>query len=169
MITYLSESFFARPAIIVAKELIGCLLCCNLNDNQFSLPIIETEAYLGTEDLASHARFGKTKRNAPMFGPPGRWYVYLCYGIHSMLNIVTDAVGKPSAVLIRSLEGINGPGRLTHTLGIKQNLNNKLCHPQSNLWIAPAVKKYTIESTPRIGIDYAGPIWKEKPYRFIAK
>ena len=87
MKTFLPESFFERSAVVVAQELIGCLLCRKLDEKILTFPILETEAYLGSEDLASHARFGKTQRNAPMFGPPGRWYVYLCYGMHSMLNI----------------------------------------------------------------------------------
>lgn len=165
---FLIESFFEQSAVVVAQELIGCLLCRKLGEKIFALPILETEAYLGNEDLASHARFGKTQRNAPMFGPAGRWYVYLCYGMHSMLNIVTSPKNKPSAVLIRAIAGSQGPGRLTRALSISRDFNNQLCHPQSDLWIAPATQTYTIITTPRIGIDYAGPIWREKPYRFVA-
>jgi len=168
MQTFLPESFFVRSAVVVAQELIGCLLCRKLDEKILTFPILETEAYLGSEDLASHARFGKTQRNASMFGPPGRWYIYLCYGMHSMLNIVTNPENEPSAVLIRAIEGIQGPGRLTRGLSIHRNFNNQPCHPQSNLWIAPAITTYPIITTPRIGIDYAGPIWREKPYRFIA-
>ena len=168
MKTFLPESFFERPAVVVAQELIGCLLCRKLDEKILTFPILETEAYLGSEDLASHARFGKTQRNAPMFGPPGRWYVYLCYGMHSMLNIVTNPENEPSAVLIRAIEGIQGPGRLTRRLSIHRDFNNQPCHPQSNLWIAPATQTHPIITTPRIGIDYAGPIWREKPYRFVA-
>lgn len=168
MKSFLPEAFFKESTVTVAQKLIGCLLCRELDEKILTFPILETEAYLGSEDLASHARFGKTQRNAPMFGPPGRWYIYLCYGMHSMLNIVTQPEGKPSAVLIRSVQGIQGPGRLTRALSIHKTFNNQLCHPQSKLWIAPATQTYTIASTPRIGIDYAGPIWKEKLYRFVA-
>ena len=168
MKTFLPESFFERPAVVVAQELIGCLLCRKLNEQILTFPILETEAYLGSEDLASHARFGKTQRNAPMFGPAGRWYVYLCYGMHSMLNIVTSPENQPSAVLIRTITGSQGPGRLTRALSIHRDFNNQPCHPQSNLWIAPATQTSPIITTSRIGIDYAGPIWSEKPYRFVA-
>lgn len=165
---FLSESFFERSAVVVAQELIGCVLCREIEGKVLPYPILETEAYLDSEDLASHARFGKTQRNAPMFGPPGRWYVYLCYGMYSMLNVVTEKNGIPSAVLIRAIEGIQGPGRLTRALSIHRKFNNQLCHPQSDLWIAPATQTYTITATPRIGIDYAGPIWSQKLYRFVA-
>ena len=168
MTPFLSESFFERSAIVVAQELIGCLLCRKLNEKILAFPILETEAYLGSEDLASHARFGKTQRNAPMFGPAGYWYIYLCYGMHSMLNIVTNPENQPSAVLIRAIEGIQGPGRLTRALSIHRNFNNQLCHPQTDLWIAPAIQTYTIKATHRIGVDYAGPIWREKLYRFVS-
>ena len=131
--------------------------------------IVETEAYLGQEDLASHARFGKTKRNAPMYTAGGIWYVYLCYGMHCILNVVTEAEGHPAAVLIRSLKTHSGPGRLTKAFSITQTFNGLPCAPQTDLWLLPATEKLPFVTTPRIGINYAGSIWANKPYRFIAK
>lgn len=122
----LGRRFFARPTLVVAKEMLGKYL---VFDGQVGR-IVETEGYLGPDDLASHARSGPTKRNFLMFGPPGFVYVYTTYGLHFMLNITTEADGVAGAVLIRALEPVlgitlatNGPARLTKALGI--NLSHK--------------------------------------------
>lgn len=154
--------------------------------------IIETEAYVGPHDKASHAYRGRTKRNEVMFGPPGHWYVYLCYGMHHMLNLVTGPKDYPAAVLIRGVEGphlnkrrpsslmdyerrptslIIGPGRVTKALGIGKELNGKLVDRRNGLWIEDRGEKVNsrdIIKTPRIGIAYAEE-WKDKPLRFILK
>lgn len=142
-----------------------------LSQNRQAYQIIETEAYEGPEDLASHARFGKTARNALMFGPSGYWYVYLCYGIHCMLNIVTEVEGRASAVLIRGVQSASGPGRLTQQLSITRQFNGQRCEPNSGLWIVQNSTSIPLktQTTPRIGVAYAGPIWAQKPYRFVAK
>lgn len=158
--------FLSSDPVEVARNLIGCQLCRHLEGKVLSLEITEVEVYLGPEDLASHARFGKTKRNAVMFGPRGFWYVYLCYGMHAMLNLVTGSEGKPSAVLIRSVDGICGPGRLTKQLCVDVSFNGLTCLKQSGLWIEPWKKCQSV-ATPRIGVDYAGPIWSQKLYRFV--
>ncbi len=150
----------------IARNLIGCRLCRYRNNNVLSFEITEVEAYLGPEDLASHARFGKTKRNAVMFGPRGFWYVYLCYGMHTMLNLTTGSESAPSAILIRSVEGINGPGRLTKHLQIDLSFNGLPCSKASNLWIEQGQSREVI-TTPRIGVNYAGPIWSQKFYRYV--
>lgn len=132
--------------------------------------ITETEAYDGPDDRASHASRGRTARTEAMFGSPGRFYVYLCYGLHFMLNIVTGPEDYPAAVLIRGVLGFNGPGKLTHALKIDKNLNAQRASVRSGLWFEDrgfAVEKSFIEKTPRVGVAYAGPVWSQKPYRFI--
>ena len=133
--------------------------------------ITETEAYDGFKDKASHARRGKTARNYPMFGEAGRWYVYFTYGMHWMLNIVTEPKDYPAAVLIRAVERISGPARLTKFLKIDKRFNNKLAVRKTGLWIEDRGIKFqnsNIKKTPRIGVSYAEE-WAKKKYRFIIK
>lgn len=111
-----------------------------------------------------------TARNKVMFDQGGIWYVYLCYGVHWMLNIVTGGAGYPGAVLIRGAGEINGPGRLTKELGIRMDLNGRHCSPATGLWVEDSgakVEEHQIKTAARIGVGYAGPQWAEKPYRFI--
>lgn len=131
--------------------------------------IIEVEAYDGERDLACHARAGQTERTAVMYGPGGVWYVYLCYGVHEMLNLVVGPPGWPAAVLIRGVEGCVGPGRLTRLLGIDRRLNRQPASLASGLWIEDRgvrLPSRLIEAGPRVGVAYAGPIWARKPWRF---
>jgi DNA-3-methyladenine glycosylase len=133
--------------------------------------IVETEAYGAAHDKASHARSGKTARNAPMFDGPGTIYVYLTYGMHWLLNLVVDKKEYPSAVLIRGLEGVTGPARLTKKLQIGKGLNRKTLGKASGLWVEDrgvVIEKSDIKKTPRVGVDYAG-VWAKKPYRFVLK
>lgn len=131
--------------------------------------IVETEAYVGERDRACHASRGRTARTEVMYRTGGVWYVYLCYGVHEMLNLVTEPAEKPAAVLIRGVEGIIGPGRLTKALAIDRRLNGKTAEAASGLYledhgiVAPPRK---IVASPRVGVDYAGPIWAAKPWRF---
>src|SRR3989344_4993889 len=113
MAKILKQNFFNRPTIAVARELLGCFLCRRINGKVIRLKITEVEAYDGPRDKASHASRGKTKRNTPMFGKAGQFYVYFTYGIHWMLNIVTGPKDYPAAILIRGVEGISGPARIT--------------------------------------------------------
>ena len=151
-----------------AHDLIGCRLCWRKGDQTLSRTITETEAYTGPDDLASHASRGRTKRNEAMFGPPGIFYVYFVYGMHWMLNVVTGPVGYPSAVLIRGVEGIVGPGRLTKALRINGHLNGKAANKETGVWFSqePRPIKPKVTRSSRIGVSYAGPIWSLKPYRF---
>ncbi len=131
--------------------------------------IIEVEAYDGERDLACHARAGRTARTEVLYSAAGVWYVYLCYGIHEMLNLVVGPAGWPAAVLIRGVEGIPGPGRVTKQLGIDRTLNRAPAVPDSGLWIEDRgvrVPRRAVAATPRIGVDYAGPVWAKKPWRF---
>jgi DNA-3-methyladenine glycosylase len=170
-------SFFNRSALLVAKELLSCYLVINTVDGIQRYLITETEAYIGPHDLASHSSKGRTKRTEIMYQAGGTIYVYLIYGLHNMLNIVTGNKDYPAAVLIRAIEDtdenfnklIKGPGNVAKVLHVDRLMNGKLLGKQANLWVEfPTVKtKRKIKKTPRIGIDYAGPIWSQKEYRFV--
>lgn len=186
----LNQEFFEQNAVEVARELIGYFLCRKTKSRTEKYMIVETEAYEGSRDKASHAHRGKTLRNSIMFGKPGVWYIYFTYGMHYMLNIVCGSKGHPAAVLIRGLKSedknvnLIGPARLTRKLGIDKNFNGKKASPKNGLWIEPpslkasadakamvdkAASRGKIKRTPRIGVAYAGPIWSKKPYRFVLK
>jgi DNA-3-methyladenine glycosylase len=131
--------------------------------------IAETEAYVGQQDLACHASRGVTPRTQVMFGPAGHWYVYFVYGMHWMLNVVTDEPGIGSAVLFRTAGVWNGPAKLTRALAIDRRLNTLPVDEPSGLWIEDRglrVPRSAIARTPRIGVAYAG-AWAARPYRFV--
>lgn len=169
-----------------AEKLLGSYLCRKVGKKVLKILINEVEVYDGHDDLASHASKGKTKRTEIMFGPPGYWYVYLCYGVHWMLNLVTREQGYPAAILIRGAiaEGacppsrtvgsrrgqkIDGPGKLTKYVKIDKSLNTKKAGEESGLWIEWRRKQISgkIKKSPRIGVDYAGPIWSKKHWRYV--
>ena len=167
----LPAAWFHRDALVVARELIGCVL---VHRRRAGI-IVETEAYLGPEDLASHARFGPTARTSVMFGPGGVAYVYLCYGIHQMFNIVTGAGGSGQAVLIRAIAphaGLpddpaigRGPGKVTTALLLDRS-HDRRDLARGALFVAAApTKPPAIATGPRVGVDYAG-AWAARPYRF---
>lgn len=165
--TYLRQ----KRAVPLARWLLGKYLVRRLPDGRVDARMItEVEAYNGECDLACHARAGRTKRTEPLFAAGGIWYVYLCYGIHEMLNLVVGPEGWPAAVLIRGVEGAIGPGRVTKTLAIDRQLNAKSAlSEESGLWLedrAVKVPSRLVTATPRIGVDYAGPIWSKKHWRF---
>jgi DNA-3-methyladenine glycosylase len=165
----LTAAFFDRPADRVARDLLGARLVVRAADGTLSRHVvIETEAYLGAHDLACHGSKGLTKRNAVMFGLAGRWYVYLCYGMHWMLNVVTGAEGVPAAVLIRGAGAFSGPGRVTRGLGIDRAFDGKAAVRPTGLWLEAGepIMPRQIRRTPRIGVGYAG-IWAEKPLRYL--
>jgi len=169
----LTPEFFNRPADKVARDLLGKALLRRQGRSVTTHIITETEAYIGPQDLASHAAGGRrTKRTEIMFGQPGTLYVYFVYGMHWMLNVVTGEIGHPAAVLIRGVEGWAGPAGLTRALHITGTLNGAPACKASGLWFAecgspPA--RGAILRTARIGVDYAGPVWSAKPYRFLLK
>lgn len=168
----LSAEFFARPTLAVARELLGKFLVKADGEKEIARMITEVEVYDGFEDKASHAHKGKTLRNAAMFGEPGVWYVYFTYGVHWMLNITTREAGYPAAILIRGVEGISGPGRLTKAYGIDKLFNERPAAHATGLWIEDrgiTISPRKILRTPRIGIASAGPIWSKKPYRLLLK
>lgn len=163
----LDRKFFERSTLVVARELLGKYLVRRADGELLRARIVETEAYHGPKDKASHASRGRTPRTAVMFGPPGHAYVYLIYGMYHCLNIVTGPDTFPSAVLIRGVEGIIGPGKLCRELKINKDLNEVDITTSKELWIedgGPETGK--IKRTPRIGIDYAKE-YKDKPWRFV--
>ena len=166
----LPAPFFDRPADRVARDLLGASLVVRAADGRIARHVVhETEAYLGDHDLACHGSKGMTARNAVMFGPAGRWYVYLCYGMHWMLNVVTGPPGVPAAVLIRGAGEFVGPGRLTRGLGIDRRFDGRTAGRAAGLWFEAAfvpVPRRLIERTPRIGVGYAGD-WADAPLRFV--
>jgi len=187
----LPASFYARSVLDVAPDLLGRRLVRVLDGVRLAGYITETEAYNGAQDLACHARAGRTPRTEIMFGPPGRAYVYFTYGLHWMLNCVTHPEGDPAAVLIRAIlpvEGLeviaarragrpeaqwtDGPAKLCQALGIDGSCNGvDLTDARSGLWIEPGfpVAEQDFLRGPRIGIDYAGEPWVSMPWRYIAR
>jgi len=163
-------SLWHLPARKVAPLLLGRYLCVRGVDGKITRVLItETEAYCGPLDRASHASRGPTPRNQIMFGPPSYWYVYLCYGVHWMLNLVTGPEGYPSAVLIRGVENFSGPGRLTRALKITKAYDGCACSRRTGLWIEGSAKiptSWRRHRGPRIGVDYAGAKWAAKHYRW---
>lgn len=159
----LREAFFQRDVLEVAPELPGKHLVINNN----SYLITEVEAYRGKEDLACHASKGRTARTEIMYRDGGYIYVYLIYGMYWMLNFVTALSGNPQAVLIRGIDGFNGPGKLTRHLLIDGSYYGESVCKSSRIYVADNGIQHPIKTTPRIGIDYAGQFWAEKPWRFL--
>lgn len=170
----LPAAWFARDAVTVARDLIGCAL---VHRRRAGI-VVEAEAYLGPEDAASHARFGPTARTEVMFGNGGVAYVYLCYGIHEMFNVVTGARGEGQAVLIRAIAPLvglpddptvgRGPGKVTRALGIDRR-HDRRDLARGALYFAKVEHPagWELAAGPRIGVDYAG-AWAHRPYRFWA-
>lgn len=162
-------SFFNRPTLEVAPDLLGKFLVRKKGDELISLMINEVEAYCGEDDLACHARVGKTKRNAALYGPAGHFYMYFVYGMHWMLNIVTEKNGTAGGILIRGAGSISGPARLTKYLELSKEFYGLSASPKNGLWFedrGTLIDPESIVRTPRIGVGYAHE-WAEVPYRFL--
>ncbi|APV50913.1 3-methyladenine DNA glycosylase [Betaproteobacteria bacterium GR16-43] len=174
--TKLPRSFYDRDTIEVARDLLGKLLVHETAGGRRVGRIVEVEAYLGEHDLAAHSSKGRTERTKVMFGPPGHAYVYLIYGMHCCMNVVTQREGHASAVLLRALEPVEGlegrtqgPGLLCRAMGIDRTLN-AVDLTARTLYIASARQEpdITIVKRPRIGVDYAGH-WARRLLRFYVK
>lgn len=163
----LTESFYHRPCLAVARDLVGKLLVHRAGGQELILRISETEAYCGEADTACHARFGKTARTQPLYEKAGTSYVYLCYGIHWLMNVVTGEKEQPEAVLIRACVEAPGPGKLTKALKITGQDNRRDLVTDPDLWIASDGFQCDIRCDRRVGIDYASTADREKPWRFI--
>ena len=165
----LDKEYFSAPATALAPDLLGKLICRRTESGVIKARIIETECYFGEEDTACHAHKGKTERTKPMYESGGITYVYLCYGIHSLLNIVTGGEGHPEAVLIRGVEGATGPGRATKMMKISLKDNALPLTEASGIWLEDNGTKFEYVSLPRVGIDYASKEDRERKWRFLAK
>jgi DNA-3-methyladenine glycosylase len=164
----LDRSFYLRDVLEVAPDLLGkCLVRIGPDGSRSGFTITETEAYRGGEDLACHASRGRTPRTEVMFGPGGHVYMYLIYGMYWMLNIVTGTEGTPQAVLIRGLKEVSGPGRLTRLVGLTREHYGEDLVNSDRLWIEDTGRVPRFSTGPRIGVDYAGDPWKDKPWRYI--
>jgi len=169
----LPRTFYARDTVSVARDLLGAYLVREHDGQKKIGRIVEVEAYLGPGDLAAHSSRGVTKRTRVMFGPPGHAYVYLIYGMHHCMNVVTEPEGSGTAVLLRALEPVQGltsntrgPGLLCKAMGIDLGLNgHDLC--SDHFYIAPAPPGQVIEiaERKRVGVDYAQE-WADKLLRF---
>ena len=186
--TIIERDFFNRPTLTVARELLGQRLVREIDGQRLSGLIVETEAYIGPNDSASHASRGRTARTEVMFGPPGQTYVYFVYGMYYMLNLVTEPEGFPAAVLIRAVEPVegvavmrayrrpannevnltNGPGKLCQALAIDKTLHNWDIALGQKLWLEPGdrLPDSLVATGARIGIAYARPEDQVAPWRF---
>ena len=158
----LGYDFFHRPCLEVARDLVGKVL---VHRGQM-LRISETEAYCGETDTACHAHKGRTRRTEVMYGDAGTIYIYLCYGMHWLLNIVTGEADQPEAVLIRACMDAPGPGRLTKKLGITGTLNGKSVVDSEELWVGDDGFYCQIVTDKRIGIGYASQEDQDRLWRF---
>jgi DNA-3-methyladenine glycosylase len=169
----LRRSFFRQPATELAAALIGKILVRHIDRKAFLARVVETEAYLGPHDLASHASKGRTRRTEVLFGPAGRAYVYLIYGMYEMLNVVAGRVGEAQAVLIRAakpLDGwkadLSGPGRLTRAFRITRSEHGLDLTGDQIYFLDDPAYRARVVSGKRVGIDYARE-WKDAPLRFL--
>lgn len=189
MTSRLTESFYARDTVKVARELVGKRLVRLEGNQRISGIILETEAYQGEEDLACHCRAGRTPRTEIMYGPAGRAYIYLIYGMYWLLNFVTESEESPGAVLIRAIaprEGklviaqrrgnqpekrwTDGPGKICMALGINGDLNGlNACAREAPVFIenGPALNPALINTGPRVGLESVPEPWRSIPWRFV--
>lgn len=170
----LKREFFTRKTLTVTKDLLGKYLVRKIGKKILAGKIVETEAYIGPKDRASHAFGGKvTKRNRAEYLIGGHVYIYLVYGMYWQLNISTRPAGKPECVLIRALEpGINGPGKVCRFLKLDKSFYAEDLARSKRFWVEDrgfGVSRSQIVKKPRIGIEYAGRFWAKKPWRFYLK
>ena len=163
----LAYEFYHRDCLTVAKELVGKLLITKKGADEKCLRITETEAYFGENDTACHAHKGRTKRSEALYMDAGTVYVYLCYGIHHLMNVITGDIDDPQGVLIRACENAKGPGILTKKLGIDMSFNRRDIITDDLIRIEDDGSAFNIKTAPRIGIGYASKEDQEKPWRFI--
>lgn len=162
----LPVSFYRRDVLVVAPDLLGKYLVRRYPTGEvIRYRITDVEAYRGEEDLACHASKGRTPRTETLYSDGGRVYVYLIYGLHWLLNIVTGKAGHPQGVMIRGVEGIDGPGRVGKALALDKSLLGEPITGK-NIWVEDSGEKPAYRTAPRIGIDYAGE-WKFIEWRFL--
>ena len=165
----LGSGFFSRDALDVAPELLGKALVRSYPDgSERRLLITETEVYRGEEDTACHAHRGRTKRTEMLYRGGGAVYVYLCYGMHWLMNVITGEREQPQGVLLRAGAVHNGPAKLTKYLQVDKQFNGDSFLTCPELWIADDGFRPALRTDVRVGIDYAGAYWKNMPWRWIA-
>lgn len=164
----LGRRYLSQPATFLAGDLVGKLLCRRTESGVLRYRIMETECYFGEEDTACHASKGRTERTATLYKRGGTAYVYLCYGIHSLFNVVTGKEDHPEAVLIRGVAGYNGPGKLTRAMAIDRELNGEDMVSSSRLWLEDDGYRPVVREAKRVGIDYATPEYRDILWRYIA-
>ena len=163
----LDEIYYLNNAEALAKDLVGKLICLRLESGEvMRMRITETECYLGEDDTACHASRGKTERNGALWLAGGHTYVYLCYGMYHMFNVITGKEGDPQGVLIRGIEGYMGPGRFTKHCGIDRSFDRLDLRSSDRIWIEEDGFFPDQICSPRIGIDYASAVDRERLWRF---
>jgi len=166
----IDTSFFYRDVLEVAPDLLGQVIVRQMENGEVNRFVItETEAYRGEEDLACHASKGRTRRTEIMYAAGGYVYVYLIYGMYWLLNFVTGQANQPQAVLIRGVEGCNGPGKLGRLLQLDKTFYGENLNASERLYLVQGSRHLPMLCSPRINVDYAGPYWSSKPWRFMLK
>ena len=166
----IDEGFYCLSALEAARGLVGKILCLRRDDGEIMrMRITETEAYMGVEDTACHASRGKTERNSPLWLEGGHTYVYLCYGMYNMFNIITGDEGDPQGVLVRGVEGYQGPGKFTKFCGIDRSFSEIDMRVSDRLWLEEDGCFPETVACPRVGIAYAEEKDREAKWRFVDK
>lgn len=163
---HLTKDFFTQSAYDAAQQLIGKWICRDINGRVEKFQITETECYIGSCDTACHAYKGKTARTQIMWHEGGVCYVYLCYGIHQMLNFITGKEGEAEGVLIRGVTGVKGPGRATKAMQIDKSLYGHSLLTRDKIWVEDDGKTYKFTASKRIGIGYASRQDQDRLWRF---
>lgn len=163
----LDYEFYDRDALEVAADLVGKYVVCNASGEEVRVQITETEAYCGVNDTACHAYKGRTKRTEALYCDSGTVYVYLCYGMHWLMNVITGGRENPQGVLIRAGKGFNGPAKLTKRLGVTGALNLSSFVDSAQLWIEDDGEEHSFHTDKRVGIDYASQQDIDRQWRFI--
>ncbi len=163
----LKQNFFSQDAYTAAQQLIGKWICRRIDGEIYKFQITETECYIGTFDTACHAYKGKTQRTRVMWEKGGVCYVYLCYGIHYMLNFITGDEGEAEGVLIRGVKGAGGPGRATKAMQIDKSLYGESLLTKDKIWVEDDGQKYPFTASKRIGIGYASQEDQDRLWRFV--
>lgn len=166
---HLKKDFFTQNAYTVAQQLIGKWICRSIDGKVQKFQITETECYIGSCDTACHAYKGKTARTQIMWHEGGVCYVYLCYGIHWMLNFITGKEGEAEGVLIRGIRGANGPGKAAKAMQIDKSLYGESLLTKGNIWVEDDGNIYRFTSSKRIGIGYASEEDRNRLWRFEMK
>lgn len=176
----LTKEFFHRDCLEVAPEICGKILCVRNKDGEVRrVRITQTECYRGEEDTACHASKGRTPRTEILYGESGRIYVYLCYGMYWLVNVVTGEKDFPQGVLFRAggypedesgvVKLMDGPGKLTRHLGIDKSFNGQTLYENDSIWLEDDGERVEISTDTRVGISYATEEYRLKPWRFIAR